>query len=151
MASNTCAYCAPPFFRFANRRSPIVFITRTYLPPLRLRPPPPLIFSHCATVSRPQKGRVGSSWIEGPESIADHMYRMALMALIAGDLPGVNRERCIKIAIVHDIAEAIVGDITPSCGVPKEEKRRREQAALTEMCKILGGGMRGDPTTVGRI
>ncbi|KAI7996455.1 HD domain-containing protein C4G3.17 [Camellia lanceoleosa] len=31
--------------------------------------------------------------IKGPESIADHMYRMALMALIAGDLPGVNRER----------------------------------------------------------
>ncbi|XVF42953.1 hypothetical protein PTKIN_Ptkin02bG0001500 [Pterospermum kingtungense] len=82
--------------------------------------------------------------IQGPESIADHMYRMALMALIAGDLPGVNRERCIKIAIVHDIAEAIVGDITPSDGVPKEEKSRREQAALTEMCKILGGGMRAD-------
>ncbi|RAL37538.1 unnamed protein product [Cuscuta campestris] len=82
--------------------------------------------------------------IKGPESIADHMYRMALMALIAGDLPGVDRERCIKIAIVHDIAEAIVGDITPSDGVPKEEKSRREQAALNEMCKVLGGGMRAD-------
>jgi putative hydrolase of HD superfamily len=31
--------------------------------------------------------------INGPESIADHMYRMALMALIAGDLTGVDRER----------------------------------------------------------
>ncbi|XP_058087593.1 uncharacterized protein LOC131234685 [Magnolia sinica] len=82
--------------------------------------------------------------IKGPESIADHMYRMALMALIAGDLPGVNRERCIKIAIVHDIAEAIVGDITPSDGVPKEEKHRREQDALNEMCKVLGGGMRAE-------
>ncbi|CAL5350041.1 unnamed protein product [Camellia sinensis] len=49
--------------------------------------------------------------IKGPESIADHMYRMALMALIARDLPGVNRERCIKIAIVHDIAEAIAEEI----------------------------------------
>ncbi|KAI3452961.1 hypothetical protein Pfo_009624 [Paulownia fortunei] len=82
--------------------------------------------------------------IKGPESIADHMYRMALMALIADDLPGVNRERCIKIAIVHDIAEAIVGDITPSDGVPKEEKSRMEQEALDEMCKILGGGMRAE-------
>lgn len=82
--------------------------------------------------------------IKGPESIADHMYRMALMALIAGDVPGLNRERCIKIAIVHDIAEAIVGDITPSDGVPKEEKSRREQAALNEMCKVLGGGMRAE-------
>ncbi|KAF9677266.1 hypothetical protein SADUNF_Sadunf08G0090100 [Salix dunnii] len=82
--------------------------------------------------------------IKGPESIADHMYRMSLMALIAGDLPGVNRERCIKIAIVHDIAEAIVGDITPSDGVPKQEKSRMEQAALNEMCKVLGGGMRAE-------
>ncbi|XP_061985081.1 uncharacterized protein LOC133704301 [Populus nigra] len=82
--------------------------------------------------------------IKGPESIADHMYRMSLMALIVGDLPGVNRERCIKIAIVHDIAEAIVGDITPSDGVPKQEKSRREQAALNEMCKVLGGGMRAE-------
>ncbi|XP_057961986.1 uncharacterized protein LOC131153590 [Malania oleifera] len=82
--------------------------------------------------------------INGPESIADHMYRMALMSLIAGGLPGVNRERCIKIAIVHDIAEAIVGDITPSDGVPKEEKSRREQAALNEMCKVLGGGTRAE-------
>ncbi|XP_076903115.1 uncharacterized protein LOC143558084 [Bidens hawaiensis] len=80
--------------------------------------------------------------INGPESIADHMYRMALMALIVGDLPGINRERCIKIAIVHDIAEAIVGDITPSDGVPKVEKSRLEQAALNEICNVLGGGMR---------
>ncbi|KAM5567576.1 5'-deoxynucleotidase hdd1 [Rosa sericea] len=78
------------------------------------------------------------------ESIADHMYRMALMSLIAGDIPGLNRERCIKIAIVHDIAEAIVGDITPSDGVPKKEKSRMEEAALNEMCVVLGGGMRAE-------
>ncbi|KMZ66163.1 HD domain-containing protein 2 [Zostera marina] len=82
--------------------------------------------------------------IEGPESIADHMYRMSLMALIVDDLPGVNRERCIKIAIVHDMAEAIVGDITPSDGVPKAKKSKLERAALNEMCQILGGGFRAD-------
>ncbi|KAI4368973.1 hypothetical protein MLD38_017470 [Melastoma candidum] len=82
--------------------------------------------------------------IKGAESIADHMYRMSLMALIAGDVPGLNRERCIKIAIVHDIAEAIVGDITPSDGVPKAEKSRREREALDHMCKVLGGGMRAE-------
>ncbi|TVU46393.1 hypothetical protein EJB05_05926 [Eragrostis curvula] len=86
-----------------------------------------------------RKGWINHS-IKGPESIADHMYRMALMALIAGDLPAVDRERCIKIAIVHDLAEAIVGDITPSDGIPKAEKSRREQAALDEMCEVLGGG-----------
>ncbi|RDX82333.1 HD domain-containing protein 2 [Mucuna pruriens] len=82
--------------------------------------------------------------IKGAESIADHMYRMALMALIAGDVPGLNRERCIKIALVHDIAEAIVGDITPSDGVPKAEKSRMEQEALNKMCELLGGGMRAE-------
>ncbi|CAN6552367.1 unnamed protein product [Malus baccata var. baccata] len=78
--------------------------------------------------------------VKDPESIADHMYRMGLMALIASDIPGVDRDKCIKIAIVHDIAEAIVGDITPSDGIPKAEKSRREQEALDHMCKLLGGG-----------
>uniref|UniRef100_A0A2N9EMH3 5'-deoxynucleotidase n=1 Tax=Fagus sylvatica TaxID=28930 RepID=A0A2N9EMH3_FAGSY len=80
--------------------------------------------------------------IKDPESIADHMYRMGLMALITSDIPGVDRDKCIKIAIVHDIAEAIVGDITPSDGIPKAEKSRREQEALDHMCKLLGGGSR---------
>ncbi|XP_058067823.1 uncharacterized protein LOC131217092 isoform X2 [Magnolia sinica] len=80
--------------------------------------------------------------IQDPESISDHMYRMGVMALIAADIPGVNRDRCVKMAIVHDIAEAIVGDITPSDGVPKEEKSRREREALEYMCKLLGGGSR---------
>ncbi|KAJ9140655.1 hypothetical protein P3X46_031274 [Hevea brasiliensis] len=94
--------------------------------------------------------------IKGPESITDHIYRMALVFLVADDLTGVNRERCIKIAVVHDIAEAIiliflvvsqyaiVGDITPSDGVPKKKKSGREQAALNEMCEVLGGGMRAE-------
>lgn len=64
------------------------------------------------------------------------------MGLIAGDLPGVNRERRVKIAIVHDIAKAIVGDITLSVGMPKEEQSRMDQTTFNEMCKALGGGMR---------
>lgn len=31
--------------------------------------------------------------VDKPESIADHMYRMGLMALIAADIPGVNRDK----------------------------------------------------------
>ncbi|CAL4889645.1 unnamed protein product [Urochloa decumbens] len=80
--------------------------------------------------------------VQGPESVADHMYRMGVMALVAADLPGVDRDRCVKMAIVHDIAEAIVGDITPSDNVPKEEKSRMEKEALDHMCELLGGGPR---------
>ncbi|XP_062153787.1 uncharacterized protein LOC133861971 isoform X2 [Alnus glutinosa] len=71
--------------------------------------------------------------IKDPESIADHMYRMGLMALIAPDIPGVQRDKCVKMAIVHDIAED---------GISKAEKSRREREALDHMCKLLGGGSR---------
>nr|CAB3449064.1 unnamed protein product [Digitaria exilis] len=80
--------------------------------------------------------------VQAPESVADHMYRMGIMALVAADLPGVDRDKCVKMAIVHDIAEAIVGDITPSDNVPKEEKSRMEKEALDHMCELLGGGSR---------
>lgn len=31
--------------------------------------------------------------------------------------------------LVHDMAESIVGDLTPHCGVPVEEKHRREEVS----------------------
>ena len=31
--------------------------------------------------------------VQNPESIADHMYRMGLMALIASDMPGIDRDK----------------------------------------------------------
>ncbi len=45
--------------------------------------------------------------------------------------------RVMKMAIVHDLAECIVGDITPFCGVSVEEKHAREEAAITGLCKDL--------------
>ncbi|XP_021275732.1 HD domain-containing protein 2 [Herrania umbratica] len=80
--------------------------------------------------------------VQNPESIADHMYRMGLMALIASDISGIDRDKCVKMAIVHDIAEAIVGDITPADGISKAEKSQREREAMDHMCKLLGGGSR---------
>lgn len=41
------------------------------------------------------------------------------------------------------VVSAIVGDITPADGVPKEEKSRREREAIDHMCSLLGGGSRG--------
>src|SRR3989344_184250 len=52
------------------------------------------------------------------ESVAEHSFRTALICMMMGN--NVNRERCIKIALIHDLAEALVGDITPVDGVPKE-------------------------------
>ena len=37
---------------------------------------------------------------------------------------------CLKLAVVHDLAECIVGDITPSDPMGKEEKHRRERVKI---------------------
>jgi putative hydrolase of HD superfamily len=44
----------------------------------------------------------------------------------------------LKLALVHDLAECIVGDITPYCGVAPEEKHQREDAAMKELAQLAG-------------
>ncbi|CAR30263.1 5'-deoxynucleotidase [Lachancea thermotolerans CBS 6340] len=70
------------------------------------------------------------------ESIADHMYRMGITAMLIRD-PKINRDKCVRIALVHDIAEALVGDITPLDPVGKEEKHRREWETIQYLCEDL--------------
>jgi putative hydrolase of HD superfamily len=52
-----------------------------------------------------------------------------MMSFLITD-PEVQKDRLIKICMVHDVAEAVVGDITPYDGVSKEDKRRMEEDAL---------------------
>ncbi|KAJ8009006.1 hypothetical protein DPEC_G00084320 [Dallia pectoralis] len=79
--------------------------------------------------------------VKQPESVSDHMYRMSIMALTITDHT-VNKERCMKLALVHDMAECIVGDIAPSDNVSKEEKHRREEAPMQYLTGLLQGGLR---------
>lgn len=73
-----------------------------------------------------------------PESIADHMYRMAVLSML---LPskGLDIGKCVQLCLVHDIAEALVGDLTPLDGVDKAEKLRREKEALLHLVHDLLG------------
>lgn len=43
----------------------------------------------------------------------------------------------ISVALVHDLAESIVGDITPYCGVSKEDKKQREMDAMREISQLI--------------
>ena len=72
------------------------------------------------TLTRSLKTTKRTGWVmrgvQSPESIADHMYRMSLMGMIASFSDGtLDTNRCIKLALIHDLAEAKVGDITPHC------------------------------------
>ncbi|AMD21309.1 HER030Wp [Eremothecium sinecaudum] len=67
------------------------------------------------------------------ESISDHMYRMSVTCMLLKDT-SINKEKCVRIALVHDLAEALVGDITPFDAVTKEEKHRREWETIKYLC-----------------
>lgn len=78
--------------------------------------------------------------ITSGESISDHMYRMSILTMLApASLSSrLNIPHCTKVALVHDMAELIVGDITPKDRVPKEEKARREAETMEYLCGAEG-------------
>ncbi|XP_065355843.1 uncharacterized protein LOC135950237 [Calliphora vicina] len=71
------------------------------------------------------------------ESISGHMYRMSILTFLLDGSEGLNQIRCMELALVHDLAESLVGDITPFCGVSKEEKKNMEFKAMEDICKLI--------------
>jgi len=46
------------------------------------------------------------------ESVAEHSWRTALMAMLLKDeFPGVNMDKVIRMCLIHDLGEAFTGDI----------------------------------------
>ena len=67
------------------------------------------------------------------ESVADHTWRLTLLVLTFADLlPEIDQLRLLKICIIHDLGEAIDGDIpAPSqVGPSKSEKERSDFISL---------------------
>ena len=75
-----------------------------------------------------------------PESVADHSFGVALLALVLSRSadPPLDRELCVGVALVHDLAESLVGDITPYDGISTGEKHRREREAMERLVAMLG-------------
>ncbi|KAK0444823.1 HD domain-containing protein [Armillaria borealis] len=89
-----------------------------------------LAFFHILERLKTQK-RTG--WIDHgigrPESISDHMHRMAVLAMCTSD-EKLDIPKCVMMCVVHDLAEAQVGDITPREGISRAEKLRLEEEAM---------------------
>jgi putative hydrolase of HD superfamily len=83
--------------------------------------------------------------LEHPESISDHMYRMSIMTMMAPSSISSKLDllKCCRMALIHDMAESLVGDITPVDGVAKGEKSRRESETMDYICKTLLGKFNG--------
>lgn len=77
-----------------------------------------------------------------PESVAEHSWRLALMAmLLSGEFPELDMDRVIRMCLIHDLGEAFTGDI------PTFEKTdadsRREDALFSRWLEWLPLEIRG--------
>ena len=71
-----------------------------------------------------------------PESVADHSWRIALMAMLCKDeFPEVDIDKVIKMCLVHDFGEAVTGDIPAF--YKTEEHEDTEEKAIDKLLKRL--------------
>ena len=68
-----------------------------------------------------------------PESTAEHTWRLCLMALVLEDELGVDTGRLLRLLVVHDLAEAVRGDVpAPAQTGDKTAEERTDLLALLE-------------------
>ena len=84
----------------------------------------------------PRQGWKEKLEMNNPESVADHSYSTTVMSMIFSDLAGLNNEKIIRMALLHDLAESIIGDITPN-SITKNEKIIKENIAMKQILKNL--------------
>ena len=71
------------------------------------------------------------------ESVADHSFKLAIITLFLQDYwekLGLNSNKMLKMALIHDLGEAIIGDITPRDNV--EDKIKKENEAVNQLIKL---------------
>ena len=87
-----------------------------------------------------RRGWVDKVKIANPESVADHSWRTALLALVMGSYRGLDTGRMMGMALLHDLSEAVTGDLTPM-EVGRAEKRGREEEAMRSLLSNLPSPM----------
>ena len=71
------------------------------------------------------------------ESVAEHSFGNAMLCLLlAQQAPNLNVEKILRMALIHDLGEVYVGDLTPTDAVDPKQKYAQEQQAVL---KILSG------------
>ena len=89
-----------------------------------------------------------TGWVESgvpdPESVADHSFRVALIALVLADAKGLDSLKAVRMALLHDLAEAETGDLTPvQKGADPEASKRVEDEAMGRLLDKLPEAIRG--------
>lgn len=74
----------------------------------------PSTFLDILKVAEKLKCNTRHSWTSSGrhESVAEHSWRLALMALLVRDeFPGLDMDKVIRMCLIHDLGEAFTGDI----------------------------------------
>jgi len=75
----------------------------------------------------PRKGWLRRLRLERTESVADHIFALSILCLFEGERRGYNVDKLIKLALLHDMEEAITGDLTPEEKASKGEARVKNE------------------------
>ena len=95
------------------------------------------------TVKR--KGWIIKSKVKEVESVAEHSYAATSIAMIISDLAGTNTEKVMKMMLIHDLPEGIIGDVIPGENTNKDSD---EEDAISTILGILPDKMRIDYTEI---
>ncbi|MBE6154176.1 MAG: HD domain-containing protein [Firmicutes bacterium] len=85
------------------------------------------------------KVRIGLEHKDKCESIADHSFSVALLALTIIEKYNLNLDvlKCLKMGIIHELGEVYAGDYTPYDNITKDEKHIKEKEAILKVLETL--------------
>lgn len=69
------------------------------------------------------------------ESVADHSYAVSVLAMIIASELRFDVEKCVKMALIHDLTESRTQDITPHDDITEKEKYDVEKKVAKEIAK----------------
>jgi len=80
-----------------------------------------------------------AGWVEvgiyQPESVADHTFRTTILCMLYADIEGLDPLKLLRMALIHDLPEAIIGDLTPS--KKTAETKEKEDTAINQILNLL--------------
>ena len=89
--------------------------------------------------------RSGHSSSGRPESTAEHSWRLCLMAvLFEREFQGLDMAKLLKICVLHDLGEAIHGDVPATQQDQSPAKAQRERADLLTLLAPLPAQLQAD-------
>jgi putative hydrolase of HD superfamily len=92
-----------------------------------------------------RKGWVSWVKVKQPESVADHSFRSAILAMCLSDLRGLDTEKMVRMALLHDVHEALIGDYDyfDKKKIGLDEVKERQEKAINSIFSVLPETIRG--------